>query len=139
MTNIHSGSANIFFGMSFDAVLTSATQNGAAVDCLGFSRATLLFNAWTGAATTVNFTVSESDTSGGSYTVVTGATLASAIVASTADAGTQCLDIDLTKRKRFLRINIVGTGTAGNASGVFALFNPMDAAVTQTVTPVAAV
>jgi hypothetical protein len=134
MTNIHTGSANVLFGLSFDAVLANSTQNGTGVDTLGYSRATVLFNAWTGSGTTVNFTVSDSPDNT-TFTVVTGATLASAIAASTADAGTQCVDIDLTKRQRYLRVNIVGTGTAGNACAIIACFNPANAAVTQAVTP----
>jgi hypothetical protein len=136
MANIHTFSANVKAVMSFDAVLANSTQNGVFVDTLGFRRAAILVNAWTGASTTVNFTVSESPDGSTGIVTVAGATLGSAIVASTADGGTQVVDIDLSKRLRYLRVNVVGTGVAGNAAATVLLYEPLNASVTQ---PVAAI
>lgn len=134
--NIHTFSQNVKAVVSFDAVLANSTQNGAFVDTQGFRRAAIIFNTWTGAATTSNFTVSESPDGSTGIVTVAGATLASAIIASQTDAGTQVVDIDLSKRLRYLRVNAVGTGAAGNACATILLYEPLNAAVTQ---PVAAI
>lgn len=129
----HSVSARVKAVLSFDAVLASSTQNGAGVDTLGYRRAEAVISIWTGASTTANFQLQDSPDNS-TWTTVTGGTLASAIVASTADAGPYLIDIDLAKRQRYLRINAIGTGTAGNVCANIFLYEPENAAVTQTNT-----
>jgi hypothetical protein len=133
VANIHRFSQNIKAVVSFDNTLANSTQNGVFVDCLGFRRAAIIFNTWTGSATTSNFTVSESADGSTGVVTVAGATLGAAVVASTADAGTQIVDVDLSKRLRYLRVNSVGTGTAGNASATLLLYEADNGAVTQPV------
>lgn len=138
-TNIHSPSQQVMSAVSISGVLTNGTVTGAAVDTFGYTRAKLVFITDTGSATTSNYTVTECDTSGGSYSsAITGLTLTSAVVASTTTT-VYVQDLDLTKRKRFLKAEVVGTGTNGTGAVLFELYNAADMAVTQTNTPVTAV
>jgi hypothetical protein len=119
---------------SFDGPLTNATQNGTGVDTRGFRRAALYAHLFTGTATTAQITISDSPDNS-TFTVVTGGTdPAVAIVASTADADPYLVNIDLAKRQRYIRVNVVGTGTAGNAAVGFLLYEPLMAAVSNTNT-----
>lgn len=131
-TNLHTFFDAVKAVTSFNAVLANSTQNGTGVDTLGFRRAAILINGWTGAATTLNFQIQDSPDNT-TWTNVTGGTLGAAIAASTADTDPYKYNIDLAKRQRYLRVQIIGTGTAGNASAVVLLFEPEYAAVTQSV------
>jgi len=51
---------------------------------------------------------------------VSGATLCTAIAAST--SAIVMVDVDLAKRQRYLRIQIIGTGTAGASAADFVAF-----------------
>jgi hypothetical protein len=134
VANVHTLSDHIKVATSFNGVLANSTQAGTGVDTQGYRRAMAYVNVFTGAATTANFTISDSPDNS-VWTVVTGATLAAAIVASTADTGGYLVNIDLAKRQRYLRVNIVGTGTAGNAVAGIILYEPMNAATTNVFPP----
>ena len=128
--NLHTFFDAVKAVFSFDAVLANSTQNGAGVDTLGFRRAAILINGWTGAATTLNWQIQDSPDNS-TWTNVAGGTLGSAIAASTADADSYKYNIDLAKRQRYLRVQVIGTGTAGNCSAVVLLYEPNYAGVTQ--------
>ncbi len=87
-----------------------ATANGVAVDTTGFDEAMVILDAGTvGASGTVNAKVQESDTSGGTYTDITGAAFTQ-ITASNDDA----IYVGRLKlgpgRKAFIRaVAVVGT------------------------------
>lgn len=86
-----------------------ATNNGVAVDAAGYDEAVIIFDAGTvGASGTVDVKVQESDTSGGTYTDITGASFAQ-VTATNDDAiyvGTIRLE---GARKQFLRaVAVVG-------------------------------
>lgn len=116
---------------SYNAVLTAATVNGTSVDTQGYRRAAFVSDAATGAATTANFQLQESSDNV-TWTNVAGATLATAVPASTTQVN--LVDIDLAKRQRYLRAQQIGTGTAGTSAGVFVLYNASNQAVTQDQT-----
>lgn len=82
-----------------------------AIDCLGFSH--LQVGAQHGdfaSGATMAWKLTECDTSGGSYTDVTGA----AYTASGTDSALKLFEVDLRSRKRYLKL--VGTyGGTGNA------------------------
>lgn len=127
----HNLSQRVKFAPSFDGVLANSTQNGASVDTLGFRRATAVINLFTGAATTANFQVQYSDDNT-TWTSLTAGTLGTAIAASTADTGPYLVDIDLAKyQHRYWRVQIIGTGAAGNGAAQFALYEPFYQAVSQ--------
>jgi hypothetical protein len=121
--------------VSAGVTLASSTQNGTFIDCLGYTACMVLFNATTGAGTTANFTIDESPDGTTGIVAVAGATLAAPIIAAQTNA-VYVGDINLKKRQRYLRADIVGTGTAGTATVTFLLFNASDMAVVQ-VNPVA--
>lgn len=124
---IRTFSANILVASSFNGPLTNATQNGTGVDTRGYRRAALIVDAYTGVATTFNFILQDSPDNA-TWTTVTGGTLGAAVVASTVDY-VQVVDIDLAKRQRYVRAQIVGTGAAGNASADMLLYGPFNAGV----------
>lgn len=96
---------------------TGATHNGVAVDTLGYNSgmAVIEIGAATGAPTslTVDAKVQESDTSGGTYTDVSGA----AITQQTAGSKSAQIRVEGlgTSRKRFLRL-VVTTAFVGGTS-----------------------
>lgn len=130
MSNIHNFSAHFALRASFNGALTAATQNGTSVDTQGFRRAAVVLDMYTGAATTVNFQLQDSPDNA-TWTNVTGGTLGAAIVASTTEFN-QIVDVDLAKRQRYLRVQIIGTGTAGNASAQVLLYEAWNAPPTET-------
>lgn len=131
MANIHTLSANMKFATAFDGALANSTQNGTGVDTQGYRRAGVIVHVFTGGATTANFNIQDSPDNS-TWTTVTGGTLGTAIVASTADAAPYVIDVDLAKRQRYLRVQIIGTGTAGNAAADVVLYEPLNAGVTNT-------
>lgn len=69
--------------------------------------------------------IEECETTGGSYTAVTGAALAAAISASD-DGNMRAIDIDLTKaHKRYMQVQsmVAGDGTAGGCLCVIAILS----------------
>lgn len=83
---------------------SSAALTSTGIDCLGFSKMkiALLLGAMTATAT-CDLTVEECDTLGGTYAAVSGAVMAQRLAASHASK-VWTADLDLTKRKRFIRI-----------------------------------
>lgn len=134
MPNIHNLSAHVKPVTSFDGALANSTQSGTGVDTQGYRRASVFINAFTGSATTFNYQVQDSPDNS-TWTNVTGATLGSAVAASTADGAPYIVDLDLAKRQRYVRVQIIGTGTAGNAAATVVLYEAFNAAPTQVNTP----
>lgn len=130
MANVHTFSSNFKVASSFNGVLANSTQNGAGVDTQGFRRAAVVVDLFTGAATTANFNVQDSPDNS-TWTTVTGGTLGTAVVASTTDY-VQVIDLDLAKRQRYVRVQVIGTGTAGNAVADVVLYEALNAAVANT-------
>lgn len=104
-------------------VTATATATGAAVDTLGYNSAaiTLEVGAVSGTTPTLDVKVQECDTSGGTYTDITGA----AFTQVTASNNSQILRVDglgVGSRKRYIRAlgTIAGT-TPSFAFGVEAL------------------
>lgn len=101
---------------ALDPVSASTAQTGIAIDTLGFN--TAMVTVQNGAATgtpssyTVDAKVQESDTSGGSYTDVTGAT----ITQITADSKSATIAVEGlgTSRKRFLKVVVTPALTGGS-------------------------
>jgi hypothetical protein len=90
------------------------------VDTLGLSAVLFLFDLGTtdvivGSTDTSHaLKIEECDTTGGTYTDVTGAALA-AVLASTGDSKLRAIFVDLSKsHKRYMKVN---APTAGNATG----------------------
>jgi hypothetical protein len=108
--------------------MTNATVNGTAVDTNGFTRGMVVFDAAPGAATTASCTVQESPDNIVAYVAVAGGTLATVLASTT---HIQTLSVDLSKRLRWLRLSVVGTGAAGAMAGIILLFNPRYSAVAQ--------
>lgn len=129
--NIHTLWDSVKAKTSFDGALTAATQNGTGVDTQGYRRAAFYAHLFTGVGTTVNFVLQDSPDNA-TWTTIAGGTLGAAIVASTADADPYLVNIDLAKRQRYLRAQVVGTGTAGNAVAGFLLIEPLNSAVVNT-------
>lgn len=136
--NIHRLSENIKAIAAFNVAITAAATNGATVDTLGFRRAAAVVNHTpSGALTTSDVKLQESSDSFSADTAdVTGATFTQATTVG--GNKVQVLDIDLAPRKRYLRLVHTGAGAsaAGQATGVFLLFEPGYAAVTQPTTAV---
>lgn len=128
MTNIHTPSKQVLVKRSIDPqAMTNATVNGSSVDTQGYTRALVVFVGAPGAVTTAAATLQDSPDNV-TFTSVAGATLAT-IAASTTHI--QTMSVDLGKRNRYLRLQVVGTGTAGAMAGIIALFNPRYMAVSQ--------
>src|ERR1700741_1340251 len=102
----------IKFVQSLTAAVRTADANGAAVDTLGYNTACLIVNAGTIDLASTDETyivkVQEADTSGGSYTDVTGAS-----VSITANDQVKSVEVPSlgTSRKRFLRAVLDVGGT----------------------------
>lgn len=128
----HRFSENVKAVNSFASGLTSGTQNGSSVDTVAnpspFRRAALLIDMATGAGTTANFQLQDSPDNA-TWTNVTNGTLGTPVAAST--QWTQLVDIDLSKRQRYLRVQLIGTGTTGAATADFLLFEGEYGAPTQ--------
>lgn len=136
---IHTYSDNVLVKNGFSpAAMTNSTQNGAGVDLrqtngAPYRRAALVVNLNPGAATTANFQLQDSPDNS-TWTNVAGATLGSAVAAST--EATQIVNIDTAKRQRYVRVQIIGTGTAGAASAEFHLYEGENLAPAQDSTPI---
>jgi hypothetical protein len=129
--NIHTPSDSVLTKRSVLTAITAAANNGAGVDCLGFERAEAIFDsAPSGTGTTSDCKLQDS-ADNSSFADVTGATFAQATTVG--GAKIQVMNINLSKRRRYLRL--VHTGAGGSAAGVafggFNLFNPRNAPVAQ--------
>lgn len=114
MPNTHSPAQNSKVVLGFSSAITAAAVTSPAIDTVGFDRAMVVFyGAPTGAGTTEDGKVQECATSGGSYVDVPGATITQ--ITTAGGAQLYVMDINLTKRLRFLKV--VGTGAGGSAAG----------------------
>lgn len=129
--NIHSPSSHVLAKNSVLTAITAAAVNGTGVDTRGFTRAQAIFNsAPTGTGTTSDCKLQES-ADNSTFTDVTSAAFAQ--VTTAGGQKLQCMDIDLSKRLRYLRL--VQTGAGGSAAGVaeatILLYNPHSFPVAQ--------
>jgi hypothetical protein len=137
MPNIHTPTDSILAKHSFILAITAASVNGTVIDTLGYEKALAIFDsAPSGGGTTSDCKLQEGDQANGSDA----ADVATATFAQVTTAGGQkieTMNINLSKRKRYLRLVHTGAGgaAAGQAVGVILLFNPRNAAPTQDVTP----
>lgn len=136
MSNIHTPADRVLTKHSFSLAITAAAVNGTGVDTRGFEEAKAIYYAApSGAGTTSDCKLQESDDNS-TFADVTGATFTQVTTAGGAKVNT--MNINLSKRKRYVRLVHTGAGgsAAGQAYGLFELYNPRNAAVAQDVTPV---
>jgi hypothetical protein len=137
MPNIHTPADSILVKHSFILAITAAGVNGTVIDTLGYEKALAIFDsAPSGGGTTSDCKLQEGDLANGSDQ----ADVATATFAQVTTAGGQkieTMNINISKRKRYLRLVHTGAGgaAAGQAVGVILLFNPRNAAPVQDVTP----
>ena len=97
-------------------------DSSAAIDTAGYHQAMIVFNAGTvGSSGTVDVKVQECDTSGGSYTDVSGAAFTQ-VTASNDDA-TYVGRVNLNGTKRFLKV-VLTVGTAACDAGTSVIMSP---------------
>ena len=141
---IHSPSQVCLVKPTLDPESRTASGNGRGVDCRGFSRAMAICHLGahdrTTADETINFTVEESgdDGAGDAYVAVTGAAtgVIGAVTPNATSGDIWLIDIDLTKRERWLRgvVTLAGTSPIDLCSMAFVLFNPHQGGPTQDKT-----
>lgn len=124
MANIHRPSQHVLSKQTVIVPITAAANNGTGVDTLGYRRAQAIFvSAPSGGGTTSDCKLQDS-ADNGSFADVASA----AFTQVTTAGGTQIqvMDIDLAKRRRYLRLVHTGAGgsAAGAAAGVIQLFDP---------------
>lgn len=139
MAQMHTLSAHALVKSSLSLAPTNATQNGDGVDTLGYRRAMLVIAAVTGNTTTVQVGIQESDDNSTFGATITGSTnpavAQAANLPASGNAGVVYLtEIDLSKRKRYLRAVLIGTSTNGAVAASFVLFNAWNAAPAQDKT-----
>lgn len=124
------------------AQLAAGATNGPGVDCRGYDRATLLVTVGALAGdhnVTVKAQESSDDAATDAYADVTGATTGA--VAAAGDEATYAIEVDLTRRERYLRAvgTVAGTSTpVALTSAVWVLHrnSPANLPPTQDKTPV---
>jgi hypothetical protein len=117
-------SDNILVKSAFAVAITAASTNGTSVDTLGYGRcAAVFYGGPTGSGTTSDCKLQESSTGSSGWADVSGAAFAQATTAGGAQIGV--LNVDLSKRLRYLRLVHTGAGgsAAGLAWGAFHLLN----------------
>jgi hypothetical protein len=136
MSNIHRPSEHVLVKRSFVLAITAAATNGTGIDTLGYSRALAIFTAAPSGAGTTSDCKLQDSADNSAYADVASATFAQATTAGGTVTGT--MNIDLTKRNRYLRLVHTGAGgsAAGQAAGHILLFNPLQAAPAQDVAAV---
>src|SRR4051794_5840090 len=105
----HTLSAMVKWVASFCVAVTAASTNGASADCLGYRRAVAVFHAKpTGAGTTADCKLQESndDAATDPYGDVASATFTQ--ITTAGGEKIQVLEVDLAKRKRWLRLVFTG-------------------------------
>lgn len=132
MSNIHTPTDQILSHCLDLGVLT--TETSASCDTLGYTRAKLIVFGTTAAASTLDAVLQESNDNGVSdpWVPVLGGAIATISASSTKTI--RLLSINLTSRKRFLRVQETVTGTVTGAIGM-ELYNPAEAPVTQDFPP----
>ena len=134
--NIHTPSNHVLVKSSFAVSISAASVNGAGVDTEGFTRAMAVVNAAPSGSGTTSTTKLQESADNSSFADVAGAVLAA--ITTAGGAKVETMNVDLSKRQRYLRLVHTGTGgsAAGPAVGLITLFNPQQAAVTQDVADV---
>jgi|GEM_PF-3925926 len=114
---------------------TLATQNSLGVDCLSYSRAKMLIAATTAAASTLDAVVQESNDNGVTdpYLTVLGSNITT--IPASSNKATRTLSVNLSHRKRFLRVAETVAGTVNGFVGI-ELYNAEEMPVTQDFAPV---
>lgn len=116
------------------SAITAASNNGTGIDCRGYTRAAIVwYSLPSGTGTTSDCKLQES-TDNSTWGDVSGAAFAQATTANSTRI--QVMEVDLSKRSRYLRIVHTGAGgsAAGQQSAVFALLRPMAGAPAQDST-----
>jgi hypothetical protein len=121
MTIHNLGSKTTILGLLRNDVVTATTATAAGIDLLGYEGdiAVLLDAEAGGASITYAVKLTESDTSGGTYTDVTGG----GFTTTTANtASLQKIFVNVSNLKRFVKVSItVGGGTGAGAVAVIGL------------------
>jgi len=116
--------------------ITAAANNSAVIDCLGYERAVVIFHSKpSGSGTTSDCKLQDGDQSDGSDAAdITSATFTQVTTAGGEKA--QFMEVNLAKRKRYLRAVHTGAGgsAAGQASVEIILYRPRYAGVSQDLT-----
>lgn len=135
---IHTPTDQVLVKSAFNTPITAAANNGATINALGYGRALAIFDsAPSGAGTTSDCKLQEGAASDASdmADVTSGV-----FVQNTTVAGhvVKTMNIDLSKRKQYLRLVHTGAGgsAAGQAVGTLVLFNGESRPPTQDVTAV---
>ena len=138
MPNMHTLSDRILAKRALLNAITAASNTSSAIDTLGYARAAVIFtSAPSGSGTTSDCKLQDGSASDGSDAAdITGAAFTQ--VTTAGGAKIQIMNIDLSKRKRYL--TVVHTGAGGSAAGqvnaTVLLFNGEGMPPTQDVTPV---
>lgn len=136
MASIHTPSDHVKVTEMFvdDLAGLATAADGTEVDARGFRRALIIVTveAMGGTAPTLDVKLRESATAGGSYADVTGG----AFTQMTTGPSTFLMDVDLTKRLRFLKLNTDSGGTAqtGASAGIIVLMSARTQNPTQDET-----
>lgn len=144
--NIHTPSDSVKAQASLDPEVRTASANGAGVDCRGFERALVVLHVGAHDRTTGDETLdvkiqeSSDNGAGDAFGDVGGGEFAQIgnVVPNATKGNVYVMDVDLSKRERYLRVVGTAAGTTpSTAYGVtILLFNPRYAPVTQDATPV---
>lgn len=130
--------SSVKYVRAFDATEITSTSDtdGEPVDTLGFNSVTLAISSWNGVWSDGTYTVKvkESDTLGGTYTLVTNAgDLVTASGTETLIADNKAAWIGYVGNKRFVKMQVVAAAVSSGAfiSGWVALGHPRVAPVTS--------
>lgn len=137
--NIHQLSSVAQLKANFINLITAASNNGATVDTLGYDKALALFYSLpTGSGTTSDCKLQDGALANASDMAdVSSATFAQATTVG--GAVLESMEIDLQKRKRYIRLVHTGAGgsAAGSAVGIIILYRGRYTdQISQAVTPV---
>ncbi len=129
MSNIHTPTDHVLVKVAQHAA--TATGNGTSIDTLGYTRALVLVVGTTASSSTLAAQVQDSPDNS-TFTNVTNATASIAASQTNAD---YCINVNLDKRNRYLRVPLTITGTT-TGDVVVVLFNGRYKAPTQDNSPV---
>jgi hypothetical protein len=106
--------------------LANASGSGAAVDTKGYNSVLFVLSAGVTSGSISVFKVQESDTSGGSYTDITGATTTGP--GATGDGGLFAIPVNLRdkNRKRFLKVVVTEDNTGSGIYSTLAILGDPD-------------
>lgn len=115
--------------------LATATGDGVSIDCLGYERAEITVVTTTASASTGDAKVQESSDDGSTDTYADVANAAIVQVAASQTRKVSIINVNLSKRERYLRVPVTIAGTT-TMCVIAKLFNPRNAPPTQSTTPV---